>query len=376
MEIDKFVGTSQTVKAGRFQKPSHLMNRSKPEDQKSSGCPCGCGDEDEASGESKAIGSVVSQKALFAIDAPAPRQIVTKSAEEEFEEITDLERELAGNLSKELRSRMREVLAEIRRNSAPTQEMVTKLEQIIRSSKFDRKVVAAVRPYLLSAVESGKQIGIDTVSQIVGPTANPDALFRAENRSLAAYAQVEADKAARRMADSFREYTEAKVRSIVAEAMSEGRSIPEIADALEDWSDETETDIADSRHRAITIARTEAQRAARKTEVAAWKASGVVVGKTWLLAPDPCEFCEAASDLYSKSEAAIGLDAPFFEKGSVLEGADGGNLSLDYEAIDGPPLHPNCRCSLQPRLSDDYEDLILEAEDEVRRLGPFNPENA
>ena len=35
-------------------------------------------------------------------------------------------------------------------------------------------------------------------------------------------------------------------------------------------------------------------------------------------------------------------------------------MMLDYEAIDGPPLHPNCRCSMQPTLSADYADIAAE----------------
>jgi hypothetical protein len=121
--------------------------------------------------------------------------------------------------------------------------------------------------------------------------------------------------------------------------------------------------------RAITIARTEAQRASRSAEVEAWKSSGVVTGKTWLLAPDPCEFCEAASDAFSKN--AVGLEDSFYQKGDLLFGtpdAEGNRreMLMDYEDIDGPPLHPNCRCSLQPVLDDESEAILREAEAELK----------
>jgi hypothetical protein len=44
---------------------------------------------------------------------------------------------------------------------------------------------------------------------------------------------------------------------------------------------------------------------------------------------------------------------------------------MNYESIDGPPLHPNCRCSLQPKLIDDYQEIINSGLDEIAKLGPF-----
>ncbi len=40
-------------------------------------------------------------------------------------------------------------------------------------------------------------------------------------------------------------------------------------------------------------------------------------------------------------------------------------MVADYEAIDGPPLHPNCRCALQPRLDDEFEAEMQQAEREL-----------
>jgi hypothetical protein len=37
-------------------------------------------------------------------------------------------------------------------------------------------------------------------------------------------------------------------------------------------------------------------------------------------------------------------------------------MKLDYEEISAPPLHPNCRCAMQPTLVDGYEDIAAEAE--------------
>ena len=47
-------------------------------------------------------------------------------------------------------------------------------------------------------------------------------------------------------------------------------------------------------------------------------------------------------------------------------------MVLDYEDIQGAPLHPNCRCSLQPVLRSDLEEILggMEAdiEEEARKI--------
>jgi hypothetical protein len=47
-------------------------------------------------------------------------------------------------------------------------------------------------------------------------------------------------------------------------------------------------------------------------------------------------------------------------------------MLMDYEDIDGPPLHPNCRCSMQPVLVYDYEQIIKDMEaDAAKMTGPY-----
>ena len=94
------------------------------------------------------------------------------------------------------------------------------------------------------------------------------------------------------------------------------------------------------------IARTESVRAYTDGQVAAWEESGVVSRKAWLLSPTSCEFCEIAAMEYG--EQGIALDQPFFQKGDRIVASDGRELNLNYENVNGPPLHPFCRCTLVP----------------------------
>ena len=48
----------------------------------------------------------------------------------------------------------------------------------------------------------------------------------------------------------------------------------------------------------------------------------------------------------------LGLDDNFFKRGDSYQGAQGGVIDLDYENVGAPPLHPNCRCTLTPIVTD------------------------
>jgi hypothetical protein len=153
-----------------------------------------------------------------------------------------------------------------------------------------------------------------------------------------------AARSADRMAQVVSQHLAERVAGAVSTGVEQGLSIDQIADAIAEqgFSDE----------RAQMIARTESAYAYSEGRIEAWKETGVVQGKQWLLSPDACEFCEAAAAQYADS--AIGLDDDFYARGTVLTGTDGGQMTLSYRSVKAPPLHPNCRCdtiaALDPRL--------------------------
>ncbi len=293
------------------------------------------------------------------------RKASRDDAEREMERILEEEQEIGRSVDRVLRRQVDAVLKELRASTAPTAELTVKVEEILRSSKWDRQLVEALRPYLLSSLENGIAVGVDAVKEVA--KAAPD--FWPSREELEAYTRSESVRLARGAARGVNRYTVVRFSEIIGTGVQDGKTIPEIASDVQEWAGEKGDAERATRSRALMIARTEAQRASRKAEVEAWKATGIVEGKVWLLAPDPCEFCEAASDAFSKNQ--IGLEDSFYQKGSVLTGADGGELSLDYEDIEGPPLHPNCRCSLQPRLISDYEEIIASGREEIANLGAF-----
>jgi HK97 family phage portal protein len=282
-----------------------------------------------------------------------------RDAEREFDKITEQEQEIGKAVSKVLEKQVAEVIAAIRKEGRPTRATVQKVEKILRESRWNAELVNALRPYLADAIAGGVELGLDTVGKMV--TGAPD--FTPARDDLRAYAQSESVRLARTAAAGVNRYTSVRVGEILGDGIADGETIDQLASRVQDWAGEKGDADRATRNRAVTIARTEAQRATRKAELEAWKSTGIVEGKTWLLAPDPCEFCEAAAKAFESK--AVGLDDSFYQKGETLEGADGGALVLDYEAIDAPPLHPNCRCSMEPKLAGEYGAIQDEINAEV-----------
>lgn len=314
--------------------------------KKSAGSDCGCG-----------CGSCgkVSAKSLWS------DSVHTKAAGD----LTPEEEAIVASVDRVLQRQIRDAIKAIKSESIPTQEMTVKIETLLMGSKWNREIVDAMRPYLRRAIGDGLIVGQRTVQEIAG--GGPE--FNAENPELEAYATSESVRLARRAATAVNRHTAIRVSAILGDGIQEGETVDQLADRVQEWAGRRGDEDRATRNRAVTIARTEASRASRSAEVEAWKSTGLVVGKRWSLAPDPCEFCEAMSAQFS--ENAVGIEQAFLGRGAVLTGADGGMMEIDYEAIDGPPLHPNCRCSLQPELIDELDEIMRERQaqisDELRK---------
>ena len=57
-----------------------------------------------------------------------------------------------------------------------------------------------------------------------------------------------------------------------------------------------------------------------------------------------CEFCAAMESEYN---AKIGLDDSYFSIGDEVNGINGGVMTVDFDNVESPPLHCNCRCVLK-----------------------------
>ena len=137
------------------------------------------------------------------------------------------------------------------------------------------------------------------------------------------------------------ESTRDGLRGFVEQALDEGWSTDELAAKLAD-------SYPFSPERASMIARTETASADVAGAMQGYRESGVVTMKFWLTAED-----DKVSD-------------------ECMDCAKAGKIGLDEDfptGVDGPPNHPNCRCSVLPVLDDETPALLEEKAEKA-----FNPD--
>lgn len=121
------------------------------------------------------------------------------------------------------------------------------------------------------------------------------------------------------------EDTRAQIRDVIEEAFADQFDVDDLADEI--------ADLIGDADRAEVIARTEVQRASNQGQLEAWDQAtdaGLLTGneqKEWIVTPDDrlCPVCEPMDG------QNVGLNEDF---------------DVDGDRIDGPPAHPNCRCTL------------------------------
>jgi len=322
-------------------------------------CGCGCASRKTVK-QSEFVGKHASDLGAW---------LKVKSAEKEADKIGKAESEAAAKVSRVFDKQVADLLDALAKAERPTRQLIAQAERLLRQRAYQAALVDALSPYIREAIATGVDIGLDTVTKIA-PTVD----FEAEREDLARYAETESVRLSRRTAAGVTETQSVRVRAVLGQGLEQGESIDQLATRVQDWA-ASQKDEDGSWSRATTIARTEAMRAARTAEIEAWTSTGIVTGKTWLLAPDPCEFCEAVAKQFG--EKPVGVGDSFFKKGDVVLGvpdADGNQKSmvLDYEDVDGPPLHPNCRCSMLPEVGEEFrpgesDEQIMARIEEARR---------
>lgn len=205
------------------------------------------------------------------------------------------------------------------------------VEAIARSLDFSSwaDLVQRLGPSLVSVSQDGitaafDQIDVKPTSDIVNPV-NQDAVDYARDRS--------ADLVGMRFDDdgnliqnpdasfAITESTRQMLRGDIARAIESGTSTADLATELA-------AAYAFSAARAEMIARTEIANADVQGNLMAYRGSGVVSGKRWLLGSehDEPDECDDAADM-----GVVPLDD-------------------DFGGIGDPPAHPNCVCDISPVL--------------------------
>jgi len=281
---------------------------------------------------------------LWWIDFTAEKQVITKDGITDTFEATEARAVRAfadgiqADIDKVIEEVSRKLSASIRAGDKVTQRQLEAVQEALKASQ--RKLIAdltnTAKPYAQTIAEAG-------LSQ--GASLLPDGSFDLGLLSGKAseFVVQATNRAAIRMAQSVSDSLAERVSNIIRVGIEETATGTDVIGLLEEAGFDE--------NRAQTIARTESARAYTDGQNAAWDASGVVKGKTWLVSPYACEFCEAAAAQYG--EKSVGVNDAFYERGATITGASGATMALDFDDTSGPPLHPNCRCSLLPVI--DYE---------------------
>jgi uncharacterized protein with gpF-like domain len=216
----------------------------------------------------------------------------------------------------------------------PKAELDAKVQAILDQLDFStwEKLQTDVADILISITQDGIGVGFDQIgfeaSAEITDQVNEKAVAWARERSASMVGMTfdeDGNLVPNPDADmAITESTRDMLRGSVARAIENGTSTA-------DFADELEGEYAFSADRAEVIARTEIAQADVEGNLMAYRDSGSVSGKEWILGSehDDMDECDDAADM-----GVVPLDD-------------------DFGGIGDPPAHPNCVCDVLPVLAEE-----------------------
>ena len=134
-------------------------------------------------------------------------------------------------------------------------------------------------------------------------------------------------------------YNEDIVDSIgkaVSAGLAEGDSLPQIGKRV------TAEYESIKGYKMTRLVRTETLKASNEATVYGYSQLGITQNE-WFNNPGACDYCQEVQGM-----GAISIASNFLAKGESLTDSEGNERVYDYEDIDHPPLHANCRCVILP----------------------------
>lgn len=245
----------------------------------------------------------------------------TDVKEESMKAILDnLITEQAKTVTNNIRDNYRKGLLKMARGKALSEFLFDKEEEI-------RKWLSALQPFIKNVVEDkGREI-----LDFLGVGGN----IQTHTNTAVAYLQREGV----RFIAEVNGTTGQLLKDVLSEGLAEGESIAELQSRVSNVYEQARGD------RAKMIARTEVLRATNFATEEAYRQSKVVKGKEWLTALDE-RTCKLCNELDGK---VIPVNSSYFKEGETYTVGDE-SITLNYDTVKHPPLHPNCRCTLIPVL--------------------------
>ncbi len=210
-----------------------------------------------------------------------------------------------------------------------------------------RRIVAkAVELILGESLGAGGKRGAEDAEQIGFTGA-----FDVENPEVRAWLEGYHFK----FADKITATASDQLRTVLEEGLHAGEGLRELKQRI--LNDPVIGPASDA-YRAEMIARTETTRAQEAGAEQAWINANreaahndlpvPFTSEVWRAGRDACLFCAALDG------KTTNIGEAYFQQGSVYELEGVGRMSLTYETVERPPLHPNCLCSVQPIIGEYY----------------------
>lgn len=138
-----------------------------------------------------------------------------------------------------------------------------------------------------------------------------------------------------KISGAFNEDTIKALEKTLTEGATNGESMVKLKHRVESTFQDTKG------YRAERIARTESLRASNRTAELSYKQNGYS-SKKWFSNPGACDFCK----MMEGNTKSIGSN--FLNLGDVVTDNKDNQMRIEYDNIDCPPIHPNCKCSIVP----------------------------
>lgn len=234
--------------------------------------------------------------------------------------IKDNEKRLVSRVTSVFTKAKRQVMKTVRKELAKVnQALIDKILDDLDTDGVSIEVVEQLTATL-------KKVYSDAHSSAVGSVGLEDSGYNLQHADELAIQY--ADARAAELVTGISETTRDDLRMLIESGVGEGSSVADVAEAIE-------SSFVFSSARAEMIARTELAYAHVGGNMQGWKDTGTVGQKQWVVGAGCCDECDE-------------LDGTVVDLDDTFSTSDGD--------IDGPPLHPNCRCDVIPIVKEQDEE--------------------
>jgi SPP1 gp7 family putative phage head morphogenesis protein len=200
-------------------------------------------------------------------------------------------------------------------------------QQLFDDAEYDQQMTAALQPLLRDLATTQGALALVFAGE------------DAADFNLSAPILSILQKNTARMASDFNDQTIADLAAMLADGIANGEGIEQLRARVEEVFQNVKG------YRAERIARTETLKTSNQATLWAYRQTGYVTAKIWVVNPGACEQCS-----YFDGKT-VGLESNFLSVGesyTIGEGDDEQIYQNLYADVEAPPLHPNCRCTIIP----------------------------